>query len=171
MIRTVVSLIFLMTGIVSAMGQSEIINDLDQDQYINLIESLDSVDFDKNFHILIDNQETNQNEFVLHIWNNDRLGEAMFSNFGINICDFFELKFVHVFIYRREDCVISIPFEFLAEQNDSDDYSYLKNSPFYDEKGTYQVLQAELKNGKLFWRELELKVDSSATQETRNIFK
>lgn len=127
-----------------------------------ILDGLDTLSGDKNYHVLLKSEDTVT--FQVYIWINDKLGETMFKEASMNICRLYTFRQSLVYVYEYRQCNGSISPKFLRN-NSSDPYAYLTESPFYVENGFHQSLLVERTGSNLKLTELEIIDESGIDQD------
>jgi hypothetical protein len=150
----VIIIVFLITffyGFNNSFSQEDRtkLSNIEINQILNIVDTLS----DKlNYHVLL--RPVEKNIFHVHIWINERLGETMFSEEGLNICRFYSYNEALVFVYEFQKCKCNVKSKYLRSKS-TDPYDYLNESPFYVESGFSKALLVKRFGNKLELTELE----------------
>lgn len=125
------------------------ISDIEINEILNRIDTLSG---ERNYHVLL--KSVDNETFQVYIWINDRLGEMMFKEAGMNICRFYTYKESLVFIYEYRQCNYNISSKYVRDKS-TDPYAYLTESPFDVENGFHQAFLVKRVGLNLKLKELE----------------
>ena len=123
--------VFWSVGAFSCVAQKDIVV-LSNTEVNEVLDKIDTSIGDGNYHVLLKSEDSET--FQVYIWINDRLGETMFEEAGMNVCRLYNFKQSLVFVYEYRQCYHNISPKFLRDKS-PDPYAYLTESPFYVENG------------------------------------
>ena len=158
--RSIICLPVLIILSIIAYESSAQIDDfnLTTEELNEILKRVDTLSEEKNYHVILTSVDTGV--LLVDIFINDRLGGIIFKESGMNICRYYELNNSIVFVYEIRQCECEVPPSMIRKPS-LDQYAYLDESPFYDEKGFFKSFLAERDGIGIKWTKAERIEDNS----------